>query len=273
MNSPVSPGGSGAAGNSAPAAAGKPRKPRYPATVKRVQTLTPRMVRVTFTSPELADFGWNGPAAHLKLIFGDVATAAAADPNAPRPAMRTYTPRRFDRDTRELDIDFVLHGEGPASTWASKAVEGQTLTVAGPGRNYGVDRDSRAFLLVGDDSAIPAIATILEALPEAARATVFIEVVDATDEFSIYAGSNATIKWLHRGEDPAKAGSLLEGAVRDYEFEEPARVYVACEAAAMRRIRRHLLTERGMDRDHVVTRGYWKLGATDHPDGDYGQDA
>jgi NADPH-dependent ferric siderophore reductase len=253
--------------------AGKPRKPRYPATVSRVQKLTPRMVRVTFSSPELAEFGWNGPAAHIKLIFGDVSVGLAPPEGGPRPTMRTYTPRRFDRDSRELDVDFVLHGVGPASTWASQAAVGQRLTVAGPGRNYVVDPSATRFLLVGDESAIPAISTILEHLPASARATVLLEVIDAAEEHEIAHGPNVTVRWLHRGEDASKAGALLESAVRELDFgSEAYRVYVACEAAAMRKIRRHLLTERGMSRDHIVTRGYWKRGATDHPDGDYGQD-
>lgn len=264
MNSPAA---------DAPAPAAKPRKPRYPATVKRVETLTPRMVRVTFTSPELAEFGWNGPAAHIKLIFGAPAPPAAAGAEPPRPTMRTYTPRRFDRETHELDVDFVLHGEGPASSWASQAAVGQSLIVAGPGRFYVVDPAADWFVLVGDDSALPAIATILEQLPPTAHATVFVEVVDAAEEHEFYAGSNAQIHWLHRGEDAKKAGSLLESAVRTLELPAGSgRLYVACEAGAMRRIRRHLLTERNLSRDHVVTRGYWKLGATDHPDGDYGQE-
>ena len=251
MNSPAS----------APAA--KPRKPRYPATVKRVQRLSPRMVRVTFTSPELEEFGWNGPAAHIKLFF-----------EGPRPTMRTYTPRRFDRAARELDVDFVVHGEGPASAWASQAAEGQTLTIAGPGRNYVVDPRVDWYVLAGDDSAIPAISTILEHLPPSALATVLLEVVDAGEEQPIHSSGKASITWLHRGEDPARAGVLLEESVRGLELPSGVgRVYVACEAGAMRRIRRHLLTERALNRDHVVTRGYWKLGATDHPDGDYGQDA
>src|SRR5262245_16714620 len=134
----------------------KPRKPRYPATVKRVAHVTPRMVRVTFTSPELAAFGWNGPAAHIKVIFADPATALAPPAeNAPRPTMRTYTPRRFDPKAAELDVDFVLHGEGPASTWASQAAIGQSLMIGGPGRNYVVDPAAEWFVLVGDDSAIP----------------------------------------------------------------------------------------------------------------------
>jgi NADPH-dependent ferric siderophore reductase len=232
------------------------------------------MVRVTFSSPELAEFGWNGPAAHIKLIFGDVSAATAPpDAAAPRPTIRTYTPRRFDRDLRELDVDFVLHGDGPASAWASRATVGQRLTIAGPGRSYVVDPSATHFLLVGDDSALPAISTILEHLPATAHATVFLEVVDTSDEQEIHLGSNATVRWFHRGEDASKAGTLLESAVREFEFgSEAYRVYVACEAGAMRRIRRHLLTERGMNRDHIVTRGYWKQGATDHPDGDYGQD-
>jgi NADPH-dependent ferric siderophore reductase len=277
MNSPAPPTPVAA---TAPA---KPRKPRYPATVKRVQTLTPRMVRVTFTSSELADFGWNGPAAHIKLIFGGApptqapaaanTSAATSAPAEPRPTMRTYTPRRFDRDARELDVDFVLHGEGPASAWASRAAVGQTLTVAGPGRNYAIDPSADWFMLAGDDSALPAISTILEHLPATARAIVFVEVVDAAEEHQFYSGANAQITWLHRGENPASAGTLLESAVRNFTLPAGSgRVYVACEAGAVRRIRRHLLAERGMSRDHIVTRGYWKLGETDHPDGDYAQD-
>ena len=258
------------------AAAAKPRKPRYPATVKRVVHLTPRMVRVTFTSPELAEFAWNGPAAHIKLIFAHttpVADSATPAAEASRPAMRTYTPRRFDRDACELDVDFMLHGEGPASSWAAQATVGQTLTVAGPGRNYVVDTTADWFLLAGDDTAIPAISTILESLPPAASAMVFLEVEDRDDEVEIPAHPHATITWLHRGSDATHAGGPLEASLRNYPFPEGSgRIYVACESGAMRRIRTLLLTDKTINREHVVTRGYWKLGAVDHPDGDYGQD-
>ena len=258
-----------------PTAGAKPRKPRYPATVKRVEHVTPRMVRVTFTSPELADFAWNGPAAHIKLIFptADGSPAAASGSEAPRQAMRTYTPRRFDRDTGELDVEFILHGVGPASSWAAQAAVGQTLTIAGPGRHYVVDPSADWFLLAGDDTAIPAIATILEALPPTARATVFLEVVDRDEEHAFHSGVNAKVTWLHRGPDAKHAGGPLETTLRGLQLPEGSgRIYVACESGAMRRIRHHLLTDRTLDRDRVVTRGYWKLGAVDHPDGDYGQD-
>jgi NADPH-dependent ferric siderophore reductase len=252
--------------------AAKPKKPRYPATVKRVQRLTPRMVRVTFTSPELADFAWNGPAAHIKLIFAP-AEPATPGAEAPRPTMRTYTPRRFDPRTHELEVDFILHGEGPASIWAEQAAVGQTLTIAGPGRPYVIDPAAEWFLLAGDDTAIPAISTILENLPTSAAARVFIEVIDRQDEVEIPAHPNTTVTWLHRGANPSQAGAPLEASVRAYQMPPgEGRVYVACESGAMRRIRAHLLTDKTINRAHVITRGYWKLGAVDHPDGDYGQD-
>jgi NADPH-dependent ferric siderophore reductase len=253
-------------------AAPKPKKPRYPATVKRVQHLTPRMIRITFTGPQIADFGWNGPAAHIKLIFEQPAPAAPGA-EAPRPTMRTYTPRRFDKQMNELDVDFILHGEGPAASWAAQAAVGQTITVAGPGRNYVIDPAAEWFLLAGDDTAIPAISTILEGLPPHATASVFIEVVGREDEVEIPARPNTTVTWLHRGPDVKRAGAPLEAAVRSFQLPAGSgRIYVACESGAMRRIRAHVLADKTINREHVITRGYWKLGAVDHPDGDYGQD-
>ena len=250
----------------------KPKKPRYPATVKRVAHLTPRMVRITFTSPELEHFGWNGPAAHIKLIFAQPAPEAPGA-DVPRPTMRTYTPRRFDREARELDVDFILHGEGPASIWAEQATVGQTLQIGGPGRNYVIDPTADWFLIAGDDTAIPAISTILESLPASAAAHVFIEVIDRTDEVEIPAHPNTTVTWLHRGPNTSQAGVPLEASVRGYQMPAGSgRVYVACESGAMRRIRAHLLTDKTINREHLITRGYWKLGAVDYPDGDYGQD-
>jgi NADPH-dependent ferric siderophore reductase len=248
----------------------KPRKPRYPAIVKRVEQITPRTVRITFTSPELAAFGWNGPAAHIKLIFPSAPDASIQSTSETK---RTYTPRRFDRAAGELDVEFVLHGDGPAATWAAQAAVGQALTIGGPGRNYSIDTLADWFVLAGDDTAIPAIATILEALPASARVFVFLEVVDAMEERELESRANVRVTWLHRGPDATSAGAALENALRGADLPQGSgRVYVACEAGAVRRIRRHLLVERGLDREFVVTRGYWKLGATDHPDRDYGED-
>jgi NADPH-dependent ferric siderophore reductase len=252
----------------------RPRKARYTTTVQQVQRLTPRMTRVVFGGPALAAFNWNGPAAHIKLFLGPISADADA-----RPLSRTYTPRHFDAAKHELTVDFVLHGEGPASSWATQAKVGQPMVIAGPGRCYALDAPIEWLLVVGDESAIPAVATILEVVPDSVRTEVLLEVNDAADEFALAAARpNVSIRWLHRaqpitGHNGARAG--VELAVAVAAFVQPAgsgRVYVACEADAMRGIRRHLLQERGLAREWVTTRGYWKQGATDYPDRDYGED-
>lgn len=249
----------------------RPRKPRYAVEVQRVRQLSPRMVRVTFGGESLRGFEWNGPAAHIKLIFGP----AEPVPGAARPIMRTYTPRRFDPRGPELDVDFVIHGEGPASSWATQASVGQHLTVAGPGRSYTLEPQAPWYLLVGDDTAMPALGTILEALPAHVPANVLIEVADRAEEQPLTAAARAhtSVNWLSRGSESARAGALLEQGVREVTLPAgDGRVYVACESDAMRRIRRHLLQERGLAKAQLVTRGYWRLGEVDHPDRDYGED-
>lgn len=251
----------------------RPRKQRYATTVRQVQRLAARMIRVVFGGPALAGFNWNGPAAHIKLILG-------SDGPELRAPSRTYTPRHFDPATHELTVDFVLHGEGPASTWAAQAQVGQPMLIAGPGRCYALDAQAQWLLVAGDESAIPAVATILEAVPAGVRTEVLLEVNDAADEFAIAPERpHASIRWLHRAQPlighggTARAGVELLRAIS--AFQPPAgtgSVYVACEADAMRRIRQHLLLERALPRDWVTTRGYWKQGATDHPDRDYGED-
>ena len=251
----------------------RPRKQRYAATVQRVQRLTARMVRVVFGGPALAGFNWNGPAAHIKLILG-------ADTPEVRAPSRTYTPRHFDAAAHELTVDFVLHGEGPASSWAAQAQVGQTMLIAGPGRCYAVDPQAQWLLVAGDESALPAVATILEAVPDGVPTEVLLEVNDAADEFVITPQrSHVGIRWLHRAQPimghggTARAGVELLSAIT--AFQPPAGtggIYVACEADAMRRIRRHLLLERALPREWLTTRGYWKQGATDYPDRDYGED-
>lgn len=260
------------------AAAPPPRRRRVMRRVRvtRVEQLSPRMVRVTFTGDDLASFGWNGPAAHIKLIFPDEGQAEPAmpQPDGPRSTrMRTYTPRRFDPTIPELDVEFVLHGEGPASSWAAQAQPGQTLILGGPGPNYQIDPGADWFLLAGDDAALPAIETILDALPAAARVRVLLEVAGQHEQRPLSTAAQIEITWLHRGAQAAQAGTALEAAIRAIQL--PAgngRVYVGCEAAAMRRVRAYLLHERGLAPAAIVTRGYWKLGATDYTDHDYGTD-
>ncbi len=236
------------------------------------------MRRVTFGGSELASFVWSGPAAHIKIIFPEpglgLDTVAVPEPDGPRPTTtRTYTPRRFDPAALTLEVDFALHGHGPASTWAAQARVGQQLVMMGPGPGYAVDADAPWYLLAGDDAALPAIETILEALPPGTPTTVFLEVVAADEARPLPGPAKTEVRWLPRGEDASVAGSALLAALDGFAWPAgEGRVYVGCESAAMRRLRAEIIASSGLERAHVITRGYWRIGAVNHPDRDYADD-
>jgi NADPH-dependent ferric siderophore reductase len=236
------------------------------------------MRRVTFAGSDLATFVWSGPAAHIKIIFPEpglgLDTVAVPEPDGPRPATtRTYTPRRFDAAALTLDVDFVLHGDGPASTWAAQARIGQQLVMMGPGPGYQIDPDAPWYVLLADDAALPAVETILDAVPPGARVTVLLEVVAADEQRALPAPATAEVRWLVRGADPRDAGNALLAALDGFAWPPgEGRVYVGCEAAAMRRLRQVIVESSGLDRKRIITRGYWRIGAVNHPDRDYAED-
>jgi NADPH-dependent ferric siderophore reductase len=184
--------------------------------------------------------------------------------------MRTYTPRRFDADRRELDVEFVLHGTGVAANWAAKAQVGDQLTVMGPGGRYHPLAQSGMFVVVVDDTAIPAAGTVIEALPETTEIFALCEVTDRSDERPLSADRVVDITWLHRNPGSFEPGALLFDAVKDLPADLDADWFVACEAGAMRQLRTHLITDRHVDPGRLHTRGYWRRGETNYPDHDYG---
>jgi NADPH-dependent ferric siderophore reductase len=232
------------------------------------------MRRIHFTGDDLAGFEWRGPAGHLKLIVPDDGqhSVPMPTPDGPRsPFMRTYTPRRFDTATRTLEIDFVVHSHGPAGRWAARAAAGDQLVMIGPAPGYVVDSQAQWFLLVGDETALPAIESILEEIPSAARTRVLLEVAAPDELRRLPADGTAHVNWLIRKDEPS-AGAALEAAVSALGSlpEGSGRVYVACEAGAMRRIRAILKQQYGLAGSQMVTRGYWRLGEMNHPDHDFG---
>jgi NADPH-dependent ferric siderophore reductase len=266
----------------------KPRrvraKPRL-VEVVRVTRLTPHMVRVVLGGEELEGFETKGPAQHLKLSFPPLGESKLVlpewGPEGPilaegqqRPLNRTYTLRRWDPEAAELTVDFLLHGKGPGSNWAQQAQPGQVVAVSNqPGGAYKVDAEADWYLIGGDEAALPAIATLLEALPSSCSAHVFAEVADAAEELELRSPARFTVTWLHHGRAAGQVGRKLEQAVREFQFSEGSgRVWIGCEAGVMRDIRRHFLNERGIDRAHAHTQGYWKYGAVNHSDNDRGQD-
>ncbi|RMV67913.1 Iron-chelator utilization protein [Pseudomonas caricapapayae] len=231
--------------------------------VLRVTELTPLMRRITLHGPELTGFISLGTDDHVKLFFPQTPEehaaladlSATSDKDAPRPPMRDYTPRRYDENTGELDIDFVLHGEGPAATWAAQAEPGQFLHIAGPRGSMVVPDMFDSYLLIGDETAIPAIARRLESLPASRAALVVVEVANPREQQVFDSAAQVDVIWIVRGEQ-----SLVD-VVRRLEMPE-GRLYawVATESGLSRKLRRVLLDEFGLQEDFVKAAGYWKLG-------------
>jgi NADPH-dependent ferric siderophore reductase len=242
------------------------RRTRRPTTklwrvpVLRVARVTPRLTRVTVGGDELADFVSAGTDQNVMLYFypADVELpepltyeSARGIWSRVRPLTRTYTIRRHDPVANEVDFDFVLHeAAGPASDWARAARPGDRLIFVGPSPAYQPDPTADWHLLAGDETALPAIAAILRALPDGAVTRVFVEVEDASEELALPA------TWVHRS-----AGGSLAGAVAAADLP-PGRVdaWLAGERSSMVELRAHLLDDRGFDRRAVRPTTYWRRG-------------
>lgn len=231
--------------------------------VKRVVDLTPRMRRITVGGPELAGFVSLGTDDHVKLMFATTPQERAAldDPDAHpdvRPTMREYTPRRIDLDAGELDLDFVLHGDGPASTWAAQAEPGQTLVIAGPRASMVVPDIFKSYLLVGDETAIPAIARRLEELPEGRDVMVVIEIEDDQERQVFESRARVDVIWVHRYQE--QVINILDKLRLP---DEPLYAWVALEKAQARAIKKLLLEEKGLNEQQVKAVAYWKADPDD----------
>ncbi|MFJ3482133.1 siderophore-interacting protein [Pseudomonas sp. NPDC090202] len=234
--------------------------------VLRVTDITPRMRRITLHGPELTGFISLGTDDHVKLLFATTPEEQAALDNfmpgssndGPRPAMRDYTPRRYDAASGELDIDFVLHGDGPAATWAAQAEAGQFLYIAGPRGSMIVPDMFDSYLLIGDETALPAIARRLEELPEGRRVLAAVEIEDLAERQTFVSKAEVEVIWVVRGEqdllDVTRQLTLPEGDLY---------AWVATESALSRKVRRVLLDEFKLDEAAVKAAGYWRLSESD----------
>ncbi|MBB5447451.1 MULTISPECIES: siderophore-interacting protein [unclassified Paraburkholderia] len=244
--------------------------------VKQVRALTPHLIRVTFTGDDLHDFVSASFDDHIKVFFpdpgADKPTLPQAGPDGPvfpegkRPTARDFTPRRFDRDARELDIEFAMHDAGPAATWAAQAQVGQYLGVGGPRGSLVIPTGFDWHLLIGDDTALPAIARRLEELPAATRVAAVIEVADPSARIEFTTQAEVHLVWCYRNEANTQNGTRGEAllhAVRETWLPEKGEGYVwaAGEAATIRAVRQHLCGERGVDKTRIRAASYWKQGA------------
>lgn len=239
--------------------------------LKAARDLTPHMRRLTFVGDDIARFvsdddlhvrmyfppegldkpEWPWPASDGRILWPEPAR---------RPATRYYTIRRIDAHSREIDVDFVLHDHaGPGSDFALKAKAGAICGMAGPlGRGI---RPARWFLLAGDETALPAIARILESLPATASGEVLLEVADHREELPLAAPRGMSIHWLHRGDALPGSTRLLAEAVTAVRWPQHQQVFawVAAEAQAVRAMRTHLREARRLTREQHLAVAYWSL--------------
>jgi NADPH-dependent ferric siderophore reductase len=181
--------------------------------------------------------------------------------------MRDYTPRRYDPHAQELDIEFVLHGEGPATQWAASVRPGTPLLIGGPRGSALVPPRADGYLFVADDSGLPAAARWLESLPAATPVTVILEIADAHAEIELATAAFLSLTWVHRdGRAPGDAPLLLSALERLARPSGDFFAWVACESAQSRAIRKFLEDSYRMDADSLRTAGYWKRGVADFHD-------
>lgn len=248
--------------------------------VARVVDVTPGMRRVTLTGSQLGAFtsdnGYPQPAFDspgfddaIRLFFpypGESEPVLpvqkegrVALPKDRRPLNKVYSVRRWDPAAAELDVDFVNHGVGVAATWAYRTRPGERIHMGGPSVSRGLPEQADWLLVVGDETAVPAIGRLLEELPESARGHVLAEVAEQSHVQSLHAPPGVTVNWLVREGAEAGSTTLLLDAVRalDWPTGRPF-AWVAGEQAAVRDIRRHLVEERGLAKEDVEFTGYWR---------------
>ncbi|OYQ35575.1 hypothetical protein CHU95_07580 [Niveispirillum lacus] len=236
--------------------------------VVSTRDLSPFMRRITLVG-DMSGFQSSGFDDHVKLFFPDPATGLIALPGGDvKPIARDYTPRAFDLVAGTLTLDFALHGvakddpengAGPATTWALHAVPGDTLVLGGPRGSTVWPKDYALHLLIGDETALPAIGRRLEELPAGVRVIVLVAVDNPTATLDLPTQADATIHWLFR--DPAHGGHTLTDAVARLSFRQTdVFAWVAAEAEEVRVIRDLLITRHGVNPEQMKAAGYWQKG-------------
>jgi NADPH-dependent ferric siderophore reductase len=245
--------------------------------VVRTERLTPTLVRVVLGGPGLDGFRpAEGTDAYVNVaippagapygpVFDPKALREAGLPREQLPARRRYTVRSWDDDARELAVDFVVHGDaGVAGPWAAAARPGDVLVFEGPASGYRPDPAAAWHLLLGDESALPAVAASLEALPRDARAVVRLVCDGPEHELALDAPEGSDVRWLHRTGDAQRDTALLLEATRSLDWPEgEVHAFVHGEAEEIRAVRRHLLVDRGLQRSAMSCSPYWRRTMTD----------
>jgi NADPH-dependent ferric siderophore reductase len=272
----VAPSATTPASAASPDAGRRPARPPQPQRVlqvRRTEQLTPHLVRVVAGGEAVAGIPSTPHTdRYAKMLFApagsalrppyDLAALRATRDPAELPSQRTYTVRRVDPARGEVWIDFVVHGtSGVAGPWAAAAQPGDDVVISGIGSGYAPDPSASSHLFAGDESAIPAIAAALEALPSDARGLTLIEVDGPADELPLAAPSGVGVTWLHRGGAAAGASTALVDALTALPAPTgDSQAFVHGERGAMKSLRPLLLDSWGIPRARLSLSAYWAHG-------------
>lgn len=224
-------------------------------TVSRTERVTPGMLRVWLAGEELAGFTSLGADDHIKLFVPGTDA---------QPERRDYTPRRFDAVAGELAVDFAMHEAGPATDWARRARPGDIAEIGGPRGSLVLPTDFDWFLLIGDETALPAIGRRIEELPTGAAVTSLAAVAGPGEEQAFATAARHHPVWVHRPLDRADDPAPLLDALRMTELPQgDGFVWIAAEANVARILRRHVLETMKHPARWLKASGYWVKGQAD----------
>lgn len=243
------------------------------ATVIDRRELSPELVRITLNSPAFVGRELEHTDHYIKLLFVpeeadyawpfDMAEIRETYPRDKHPVTRTYTLRSVDTATGDFEVDFVLHGEaGLAGPWARDAQPGQKMPFMGPGGAWHPEEGYEHFVLAGDESAAPAIAAAIEALPEGTTADAYVEIEAVGHEFEMPSKESVTLTWIPR--NGATAGTEMSRVVREAGIpEKHTSWFIHGVAEMIKEMRRFLFVDSQLERSDVSISGYWRLGMTE----------
>lgn len=230
--------------------------------IKKTQTITPNMQRITLQGEALGNFPLDCEGSYVKLLFNEVGgTDIQGFSEENRPVMRTYTIRHFDPQACTIEVDFVRHITkdlqcGFAARWAMAAKEGDTISIVGPGSISNLNTEADWFFMAADMTALPALSAKIRTLPADAKGYAVISVMSEADIQPIEAPAGMELHWVT--EQP------LADKVRELEWQQgEAAVWCACEFDSMRALRQYFRNEMDVDRENIYISSYWKQGVSE----------
>lgn len=227
-------------------------------TVDAVERLTPSIQRIDFVSADLHDFVSEAPDDHIKLFLP---VAGATGDGEAQFCMRDYTPRKFDAARGTLTIDFALHQAGPATAWARSAQRGDTVEIGGPRGSSVVTDDFDWYLLIGDETALPAIGRRVEELRPGVPVTTLVIVNDAVEKQEFIARAAWNAQWVYRAGQALDDASLLELALSEFALPPgEGYIWIAAETRVARSVRRYVTETLGHPKQWLKASGYWLAG-------------